>query len=86
MSKKHTNDDITNKVIDLIIERQKAGYEEYGSTLADNKGNIKYWLKHLQEELLDAAQYIEKIIFVIDKVNNKWQINDNKDTPSKDGQ
>lgn len=83
---KYTNDEVTNRVIRKIIDRQKAGFEEYGSTLADNKSDIIRWLKDIQEELIDASQYIEKIIFDLEKYQQLWQSNEHKDTHSKDGQ
>lgn len=86
MSKNLTNDEVTNRVLELIMKRQKAGYEEYGTTLADNKGDILYWLRHLQEEMLDAAQYIEKLIFDLEQSKEQWQNKEHKDTPLKDGQ
>jgi hypothetical protein len=72
-----TKDPITNSIIEKIVKRAAAGFEEYGTTLADNKGDLDYWLTHLQEELLDAAQYIEKI---------KWLIKEGKDIHLKGGQ
>lgn len=83
---KYTNDEVTNRVIRKIIDRQKAGFEEYGSTLANNKSDIIRWLKDIQEELIDASQYIEKIIFDLEKYQQLWQSNEHKDTHLKDGQ
>ena len=53
------SDPIVSANIEKIILRSRAGMEEYGTTLADNNGDAHYWLNHLQEELLDAANYIE---------------------------
>lgn len=83
---KYTNDEVTNRVIRKIIDRQKVGFEEYGSTLANNTDVSLRWLKDLQEELIDASQYIEKIIFDLEKYQQSWQSNEHKDTHSKDGQ
>ena len=55
------HDPIVCQMIDNIIKRSRAGMEEYGSTLDANGLPPIEWLNHLQEELLDASLYIEKI-------------------------
>jgi hypothetical protein len=42
-----------------LLERSKRGIEKYGTTTARGDLSIVDWLRHLQEELLDAAVYIE---------------------------
>ena len=54
-------DPIVAQLIDKIILRSRAGMEEYGTTLDENGLPPAEWLTHLQEELLDASLYIEKI-------------------------
>lgn len=54
-------DRIVEKVKNLLDSRSKKGIKEYGSTLEDNPDGFYRWLRELQEELLDAALYIEKI-------------------------
>lgn len=54
-------DPIVAQLIDKIILRSRAGMEEYGATLDENGLPPAQWLEHLQEELLDASLYIEKI-------------------------
>lgn len=56
-----TNDGITNEVINKLISRQQVGYEEYGTTLEDSEAGMLYWITHAQEEMLDGAQYLEKM-------------------------
>lgn len=82
----YTNDEVTNRVIKKIVDRQQTGFKEYGSTLANNKDIGLRWLKDLQEELIDASQYIEKIIFDLEIYQKSWQSKEHKDTHSKDGQ
>lgn len=53
---------IVENVIDKYIKRSPEGIEKYGTTLQDNDSDLKYWLEHLQEELMDASLYIEKIL------------------------
>jgi hypothetical protein len=55
------HDPIVCQMIDNIIKRSRAGMEEYGTTLDANGLPPIEWLNHLQEELLDASLYIEKI-------------------------
>ena len=54
-------DPIIEKVVDQLVSRSNVGYKKYGVTLEDDLGELNKWLQHLQEELLDAANYIEKI-------------------------
>jgi hypothetical protein len=54
-------DNIVESVIEKYIERSEAGIEKYGTTLERNLLTFDEWLTHLQEELMDATLYIEKI-------------------------
>lgn len=53
-------DKIVYDVIDKYYERSQVGITKYGTTLANN--NHDNYLKHLQEELMDATLYIQKLI------------------------
>lgn len=44
-----------------FTERAKRGYEKYGTTTERTDIDLKGWLQHLQEELMDAVVYIERI-------------------------
>ena len=52
-------DPIVNKVLASFKQRSKVGIDKYGTTLEDN--NTDDYLQHLQEELMDAILYIEKL-------------------------
>jgi hypothetical protein len=52
-------DSIVEQVIVKYSERSETGYRKYGTTLSEN--NHDNFLKHLQEELMDATLYIEKL-------------------------
>jgi hypothetical protein len=53
-------DKIVQQVVDKYATRSAVGYIKYGTTLEDNtKDN---YLQHLQEELMDATLYIQKLI------------------------
>jgi hypothetical protein len=54
-------DNIVELVIDKYKHRSEAGIEKYGTTLERNLLTFDEWMTHLQEELMDATLYIEKI-------------------------
>jgi hypothetical protein len=53
---------IEEKVIAKIRKRAEVGENKYGVTMERNDLSFLQWIKHLQEELMDASVYIEKII------------------------
>jgi hypothetical protein len=53
---------IEESVINKIRERADIGKNKYGVTMERDDLNIIQWLTHLQEELMDAAVYLEKVI------------------------
>jgi tRNA A37 threonylcarbamoyladenosine biosynthesis protein TsaE len=54
-------DGIVKRVIDAFKRRSERGLEKYGTTLERNDLTHVEWLQHLQEELMDATLYIEKL-------------------------
>ena len=54
-------DGIVEKVKNLLDSRSMKGIKEYGTTLEDNPDGFYRWVNELQQELLDAALYLEKI-------------------------
>ena len=54
-------DKIVEQVVDKYRQRSEVGIAKYGTTLEDNKATLIEWLTHLQEELMDATLYIEKL-------------------------
>lgn len=54
-------DGIVEDVKYIMDKRSKKGQREYGTTLEDNPDGFYAWLNELQEELLDAALYIQKL-------------------------
>jgi hypothetical protein len=56
---KRKTDPIVDKVVASFKQRSKVGIEKYGTTLEEN--NSDDYLQHLQEELMDAVLYIEKL-------------------------
>lgn len=53
---------IEESVINKIMERSNVGKNKYGVTMERKDLSFIQWIKHLQEELMDAAVYAEKII------------------------
>ena len=54
-------DFIVESVIDQFKDRSNVGIKKYGVTLDREDLTMLEWLKHLQEELMDATLYIEKL-------------------------
>ncbi len=52
---------IEDKVITMIQERAMTGELKYGTNMERSDLSMKEWLTHLQEELLDAAIYVQKL-------------------------
>ena len=53
---------IEEKVCERILERAKVGKSKYGVTMEREDLSRLEWLKHAQEELLDGAVYLQKLI------------------------
>jgi hypothetical protein len=51
-----------DEVCKKIQERAKVGKAKYGVTMERTDLDIVGWLTHLQEELMDAAVYVERLI------------------------
>ena len=54
-------DSIVESVLNKFKERSEEGIKKYGVTLDRKDLNGLEWLTHLQEELMDATLYIEKL-------------------------
>ena len=53
-------DVIIERVIQKFKNRSDVGFKKYGVTLKDDDLPFDMWLTHIQEELMDAVNYIEK--------------------------
>jgi len=58
---KQMKDTIVESVIEQFKQRSEIGINKYGVTLDREDLTMLEWLKHLQEELMDATLYIEKL-------------------------
>lgn len=54
------SDSIVIEVIEKYAKRSEVGIAKYGTTLENN--NHDNYLKHLQEELMDATLYLQKLM------------------------
>ena len=59
--------DTEQEVIKDILSRQSLGVKKYGTTLANNPLELREWLEHQYQELLDAALYCKRAIQEMDK-------------------
>jgi len=57
-----TVDPIVESVRARLALRSEEGQRKYGTTLMRTDLNRLAWLRHLQEELLDGALYVERLI------------------------
>ena len=54
-------DKVVQDVKDLYEERSQVGIKKYSTTLEDSKESLEAFLVHLQQELMDATLYIQKL-------------------------
>lgn len=56
------------RVIEQLDSRMKVGYSKYGVTTEREDIDLLGWLQHLQEELMDACVYIERLKTEVQKL------------------
>lgn len=54
-------DKYVEQVIEKYKQRSETGIKKYGTTLERKDLNLLDWLNHLQEELMDASLYVERL-------------------------
>jgi predicted S18 family serine protease len=54
-------DKYVQAVKEKFEERSQTGFKKYNTTLEREDLNIVDWLTHLQEELMDATLYVERL-------------------------
>lgn len=62
-------DPIIYRVLDKIVRRSNVGVRKYGTTLAENPATMRRWFVHLQEELMDAMNYSERIMAELNEMD-----------------
>ena len=56
-----SKDGVVQDVKDLYEQRSQVGIKKYSTTLEDSKESLEAFLVHLQQELMDATLYIQKL-------------------------
>lgn len=54
-------DPVVQSVVNKFVDRSDIGFAKYGKTLRDDKSDLFTWLNHVQEELMDATLYIQRL-------------------------
>ena len=57
---------IEDEVCKKIQARSDVGKNKYGVTMEEEILSMREWLVHLQEELMDAAVYVEKLLGMVE--------------------
>ena len=60
-SRVEIKDTIVEEVVRKYQERSSVGVLKYGTTLDRTDLSLDNWLQHVQEELMDATLYIERL-------------------------
>ena len=66
-----SEDPIVAAVIRKMYQRSQVGIKKYGTTMERDDLSYAEWLTHLQEEMLDAAIYCERLKIEHEKLKNK---------------
>jgi hypothetical protein len=53
---------VEHEVCKKILDRRHKGFEKYGKTMERDDLTELEWLNHYQQELMDGANYVEKLI------------------------
>lgn len=53
-----------------LLDRSQVGITKYGTTLERQDTDLAGWLNHLQQELMDACVYLERIIHDTNQQSN----------------
>jgi hypothetical protein len=72
---KQNSDQIVLEVIEKYAQRSEIGIAKYGTTLETN--NKDNYLKHLQEELMDATLYLQKLMTLNKEITKLVKDNSN---------
>ena len=69
---------IEEQVINKLRSRAAAGKAKYGTTMERTDLTNAEWLKHLQEELMGAAVYVEKLLTLIEVYKEGLELKNQK--------
>ena len=68
--KTYKDDPIVLKVLQRVQDRSTAGMQTYGMPMTRPDVTTIEWLRHAQEEALDLAIYLERIIYDLEAAEN----------------
>jgi hypothetical protein len=68
-------DSVTKSVLDKYLDRAVAGKNKYGTDMDRKDLNVVQWLQHLQEEMMDATLYVEKLLQEQEKHERVYKVN-----------
>lgn len=54
-------DPVVQSVVNKFVDRSDVGFAKYGKTMRDDQSDVFVWLNHLQEELMDATLYLQRL-------------------------
>lgn len=54
-------DPVVQSVVNKFVDRSDVGFAKYGKTMRDDRSDVFVWLNHLQEELMDATLYLQRL-------------------------
>jgi hypothetical protein len=63
-------DSVVNDVVNKYKDRSHTGLQKYNTTLDREDLTELQWLNHLQDELMDASLYVQKLKQIIEKRKN----------------
>ncbi len=69
---------IENKVCSKILDRAEVGKKKYGTTMERVDLSSLEWLIHAQEEAMDLAVYLEKLIALEQEILSAKKLIDEK--------
>jgi hypothetical protein len=68
-------DSVTKSVLDKYLDRAVAGKNKYGTDMDRKDLNVVQWLQHLQEEMMDATLYVEKLLQEQEQHERVYKVN-----------
>lgn len=54
-------DPVVQSVVNKFVDRSDVGFAKYKMTMRDDRSDVFVWLNHLQEELMDATLYLQRL-------------------------
>lgn len=56
-----------DRIVAMVRERAEVGVKKYGVTVDRDDLTLAQWVRHAQEEQLDAAQYLQRVLETFEK-------------------